>query len=244
MAGNLGYIEVLLRNYPAAEAEERRALALEPSNMSAMDSRVMIALAQGDLAGARSVIRAMPAPVDTAALVAYVAEFGDIGWVLDSAYERVLLGLGPGAFDNDRANWAIALAQQYSFRGERTRSRAYADTARAAYEATLKSAPKDPQQHALLGLALAYLGRNAEAVREGERAVALMPLSSNANTGAYVQHQLARIYILVGERDKALDALEPLLKIPYWLSPAWLKIDPNFAPLRGNPRFERLLAGN
>ena len=49
--------------------------------------------------------------------------------------------------------------------------------------------------------------------------------------GAYLQHQLARIYLLVGEYDKALDQLEPLLGIPYYLSPAWLRVDPTFDPL-------------
>ena len=66
----------------------------------------------------------------------------------------------------------------------------------------------------------------------------------DAYLGPYIQHQLARIYLLVGEPEKALDQLEPLLKIPYNLSPGWLKIDPNFAPLRGNPRFERLVNGS
>ena len=52
-----------------------------------------------------------------------------------------------------------------------------------------------------------------------------------------------RIYLLVGEPDKALDLFEPLLKMPYYLSPGWLRIDPAFASLKGNPRFERLVAG-
>jgi hypothetical protein len=47
--------------------------------------------------------------------------------------------------------------------------------------------------------------------------------------------------LIIGEKDKALDRLKPLLEIPYYLSPGWLAIDPNFAPLKGHPRFERLL---
>ena len=90
---------------------------------------------------------------------------------------------------------------------------------------------------------LAYLGRKAEAIREGERGVMLDPMSEDHFFGPYIQHQLVRIYLVVNEPEKALDNLEPLLTVPDHLSPGWLKIDPNFDPLRGNPRFQRLVAG-
>ena len=94
----------------------------------------------------------------------------------------------------------------------------------------------------LLGLSLAFLGRKKEAVEAGLRSAAAVPIASDALRAAHVQHQLVRIYVLVGEPEKALDALEALLKVPYWLSPAWLRIDPNFDPLRKNPRFQKLVS--
>jgi hypothetical protein len=67
--------------------------------------------------------------------------------------------------------------------------------------------------------------------------------SSLGQTGMYYRHQLARIHILNGDQEKALDVLEPLLKRPYYLSPGWLRIDPTFDPLRSNPRFRKLVKG-
>lgn len=71
--------------------------------------------------------------------------------------------------------------------------------------------------------------------------MALVPIPKGGYADPYFQQQLVRIYILAGEHEKALDALEPLLRNPYHLTPKWLAVDPNFAPLKGNPRFERLL---
>jgi adenylate cyclase len=61
--------------------------------------------------------------------------------------------------------------------------------------------------------------------------------------GGYLQLQLVRTYILLGEPDRALDELEPLLRIPFYLSPGWLRVDPAFDPLRNNPRFKKLVEG-
>ncbi len=230
------------RRYAEALATAERARALAPSNLLVIANVVWAHLAQGDLVGARGVLGAVPGEVDPAALVAQVAT-NDLSWVLDDAQQRLLLRLSPEPFGGDRAAWGLALAETHALRGDSALARAYADSARLAYEARLRDLPEDAATHTYLGLALAYLGRRAEAVREGERGVELMPISRNAR-GADLQRVLAWTYLLVGEPERALDHLEPLLKGPYYPSPGWLKIDRNFAPLRGNLRFERLLAGN
>jgi hypothetical protein len=203
----------------------------------------MIPLAQGDLGGARLILADAPKEVDPASLVAYVATYADLYWVLDAAAQRLLLTLRPSAFDDDRGVWGLVRAQTFWLRNERASARVYADSARLAMEGQLRDSPQDAELRVLYGLALAYLGRGSEAVREGQRAQASLPIAKDPFNGVYIQHQLVRIYLLIGEPEKALDQLEPLLKIPYVLSPGWLKIDPNFDPLRGNPRFDRLVAG-
>jgi Flp pilus assembly protein TadD len=231
-----------LRRYPEALRANDQGLVLAPASPELHENKAMIHLAEGDLAGAQAVLQAAPKELDPTTLVAFVGTFWDLAWVLDEEQQRLLLGLSPSAFDDNRANWGIVLAQTYAVRRDQARTRVYADSSRLAFEEQLRATPEDAQLHSLHGVALAYLGRKAEAVREGERGVALQPISKDGYGGAYNQHQLARIYVLVGEPEKALDQLEPLLRIPYYLSSGWLKIDPNFAPLRGNPRFERLVA--
>jgi len=233
---------VWLRRYPEGVAAADRALALSPTNLSVIQTRAMASLVQGDLAGARAVINAVPPEVEPTALAVFFGVYADLGWVLTDDQQELLLRLPPSAFDNDRANWGIVRAQVYALRGDLKNQRIYADSARLGFVEHIQSTPDDAQQHALYGLALAYVGRKAEAIREGLRGVELLPISRDGFAGPYMQHQLVRIYILVGEPEKALDALEPLLKIPYSLSPGMLRVDPNFTPLRKNPRFQALVS--
>ena len=241
IASVLGQALLWLRRYPEALPAYDRAIELRPRDLQSFEGKAMVYLAQGNLAGARNVLAGVPKDLDPTNYAAYIATFWDLFWVLEPEQQSLLLRLTPRPFDDDVGNWGLALAATYYLHGDMARARAYADSARAALEQQLKPAPEDAGRHALLGVALAYMGRKADAIREGEHSLALLPASKDAFTGAYDQHQLARLFILVGEPDKALDQLEPLLKIPYYLSPGWLKIDPTFAPLRGNPRFEALV---
>ena len=234
---------VSLRHYTEASQAVDRWIALAPTNLQAIELKAMIRLGQGDLAGATAVIETPPPDVPVTRLVAYFATYSDLFYVLTSEQQTLLLRLPPSEFDDDRGSWGLALAETAALQGDQKRAHLYADSARIAFEEQLRTAPEDAQLHALLGVALAYLGKKAEAIREGERSVTLLPIEKDALNAPYMQHQLVRVYTLVGEPEKAIDHLELLLKIPYNLSPAWLKIDPSFDPLRKNPRFQKLVGG-
>jgi tetratricopeptide (TPR) repeat protein len=135
-------------------------------------------------------------------------------------------------------------AELYALRGDVARSHIYADSAIMAYEAVLRATPQDAQSNAEMGIVLALRGRKADAIRAAERARTLVPISSDGYSGPYYQHLAVRTYLLVGEPEKAIDLLEPLLKIPYLLSPGWLRVDPNFDSVRTNPRFQQLMAAH
>jgi TolB-like protein len=241
-ARRLAFTLLWMRRYPEALAASDQALALGPAHLQARSTRAMVFLAQGDLSGARKVLRDTPQEVDPTVLVAYVASYWDLYWLLDEQQQALVLRLTPSAFDGDRGQWGIVMAETHALRGDTLRTRAYADSGRQGLEAQLRETPGDAQRHVLLGVVLGYLGRRVEAIREGERGVALLPVSRDGYAGAYNLHQLVRVYILAGEQEKALDRLEQLLKIPYYLSPGWLKVDPTFDPLRKNPRFQKLVA--
>jgi serine/threonine protein kinase/tetratricopeptide (TPR) repeat protein len=227
------------RRYPEALEAVDRWIRLTSGAPQPLEWKAMILLAQGDLAGARALIEPAPKDIPLTRLVAYFATYYDLFWLLSEEQQTLLMWLSPSEFDDNPGFWGLALAGTAALRGDSRLTRLYADSARIAFEQQLRDAPNDVQLHVLLGTALAYLGQKAEAIRMGQKAVTLR----HGVNAPYFRHQLARIYIILGEPEKALDQLEPLLRIPYYLSPGWLKIDPTFDPLRKNPRFQKLIAG-
>jgi TolB-like protein len=114
--------------------------------------------------------------------------------------------------------------------------------ARAEVEKTVREQPDYGPTYTVLGLIDAGLGRKEEAMREGRRGIELLPITRNSIDGAELMKYLAVIYAWCGEKDLAVEQIAATLQIPSSLSYGHLKLHPYWDGLRGDPRFEKILA--
>jgi len=130
----------------------------------------------------------------------------------------------------------------YFYQGDKVKAQAPFETARIVAEQLVQESPDDAARHGQLGLILAGLGRKEEAIKEGKRAVELLPEAQDALDGPEVAVVLVQIYAWTGEHDQAFELLDHLLQVPNSLTVPILKLDPVWDPLRKDPRFEKLIA--
>jgi serine/threonine-protein kinase len=240
----VGITAYILRRHDEAETLMKRALALQPDSRSTFNYLAANRLrADGDTARAREWLEQSRTagvydPVST--------EFSFVELALaarqpDQAIAESEQMTGP--LDNQFVYMPPTLLRALALhqKGDRTRAEAAFDSARVDLEASVEADPTEPRFRSALGVALAGLGRKEEALREGEEGVRLMPPEKEAWRGNWRVFQLARIETMVGESESAIERLEYLLSIPFDLTPAELRIDLAWDPLRGNPRFEELL---
>jgi TolB-like protein/Tfp pilus assembly protein PilF len=125
--------------------------------------------------------------------------------------------------------------------GDQVKARAAFAAARKILEQRLTIKPDDARTIAVLAQVDAGLGRKDQAIAEGRRAVELMPLSRDAYDGMLVLQGLAQVYTWSGETEKAIELVRQLMKLPGYLTYGYLKVDPSWAPLRSDPRFEQVV---
>jgi tetratricopeptide (TPR) repeat protein len=220
----------------------RRAIAIAPDRPDAYDTGLEIYLLwDGATDRARHLLE--PAP----RLGSPDIEFDDV--LLDRYDRRPELALARlDASSNDVFSFQDLYAPGeflqclcLSEMGEAQRAERACSSAVDLLEHEIEARPYDHRLYSAVGHALALLGRKDEAVRAGEHAVELVPISKDAGDGPFPAGELAKIYARVGEFDKALDLIDELLSIPCGLSVGLLRLDPAWDPLRDNPRFQALL---
>jgi tetratricopeptide (TPR) repeat protein len=113
--------------------------------------------------------------------------------------------------------------------------------ARAILEQRLAVKPEHARTLAVLSQVDAGLGRKELAIQEALHAVDLMPLSKDVYDGALVLEGLAQVYTWTGEPDRAIELLQKLVTMPDYINYARLKLHPMWNPLRGDPRFEKIV---
>jgi TolB-like protein/tRNA A-37 threonylcarbamoyl transferase component Bud32 len=161
------------------------------------------------------------------------------------AVQRTLSNMGGGGcFDETipfPSGWCEGLLARS--RGDESAARAALNTARKELSETVENQPDYAAALCGLGVVDAVLGNREDAIREGERAVQLIPVSKNAIQGATLIRYLAVIYAWTGEKDRAIERLAEIVRLPGGhISYGYLCLHPLWDPLRGDPRFEAIVA--
>ena len=236
-----------LRRYADEESVYDRAIAVTPKDAALRASRAEVELNwHADPRPLISTIEAFVAEDSSEAKhLAYV-------WLRGALCERDFDGASralaalpiDGCYDNSipvPRSWCEGVVAQ--FRGDKAAAHGAFTSVRAEAAKIAAEQPNYAEALCVLGMADAALGNKEDAIREGRRAVELLPVTKDAIIGARLVHYLALIYAWTGEKDLAFEQLSVAASLPnLFLSYGYLRLNPYWDPLRGDPRFDKVVA--
>lgn len=251
---NLVYTFGALRKWPEAVRAAERWNALAPNSIDArMQGAYMTFFWKGSTAALKACLDSAPPGLDPEGALTGARwdicmierDFAGAEAAL-AASSLTELAYLKGGFAAPKSFFAGCAALA---RGDQAKAQAAFEEARPSFERAVREAPASATRRANLGLLFAFMGRQAEAIAEGRRAVELKPESKDAVDGPHFSGYLALIYTRVGEHALALPLLDRLLRTPhasdsahYSVSLQDLRLRWEWDPLRGDPRFQALLA--
>jgi len=233
-----------LRQFPAALKTYDRVLDIVPNDPNAIASEARVYQAEGNLeqagkllAGINQETHSFPV-LQTKINQLFLERHCDeaIRWINTRLTESRDVPAIERLFDQG----SLVVAQECA--GDIAGARATAQQMLPPIEKFSQKAPNSPPIAAGLSLVHAFLGEKDAAIKEAERAITLLPSAKDAVEGPTFEEQLAFVEALVGDKNRAISTLQHLLEIPYHdcVTPALLRLDPKWDPLRGDPRFEKL----
>ena len=250
---DMGYTYLMRRRYPEAEQALRRSLIVDPAGGDGAAGWLFqtIAFGRGDTAEARALVGSFPKEVSPEirayleAILARLARHFDASTAAFNQSRRARLV--------DRPNQLILQALNDRASGAAVRAVARADSAAKLARAFLDRSTgagvfgNAADFHSILGLAYALQGRGADAVQEGQRAIALNPSARDASEAPRSVDALVAIQLVLGHRDEAVRLITEQAHAPIssntllYITPVSIRLEPFFDGIRDDPRIQALL---
>jgi TolB-like protein/tetratricopeptide (TPR) repeat protein len=230
------------RRFSDAMAVAEHILAIEPSNSQAIGLKVFCFWAMGNLEAADEVLTNPAASL-------HLRGHQALNKHHDAEALELFTKARQTATGDEKSDILLDLGRTQKRLGNVAASKAAYQQAIQEFTAALNAAAGNPAVaagwHSLLGMAYAGLGDAASAVSEGQKGMALQPTSEDPFEGPEREEEMAAIYAALGNADEAIPILKRWIHVPSATSitPGALRIDPDWDPIRNDPRFQQLLAG-